>query len=310
MKIFDCSNLSNYPAHRGFGGPVVNDVVRQLKLHSSEYHCKWIDNPEKADILFTNDVFGDFINFKNKLKVKRMDGSFWQKGLLQRNIPFDEAAKQADVVVYISKYSQLSHQERCDIPKKYVIAINSASPIEYPRKKYYEKQPKKFVAIATDWAREEKRGASLIPVASFVNELIVIGSFPNWLKANNITKVGYKSSQYISEVLKECDCLVNLSYLDAAPKVVCQAAAIGIPILYANSGGTSEIVGAGIPIEDPNVSKFDCTQTPFIPIEKIKEGIEKIKENWEDLILKAKNFDAQKQYQIMIEKYYRNGFGL
>lgn len=153
----------------------------------------------------------------------------------------------------------------------------------------------------------KKRGKSLIEFSSLVKELIVIGVPPDWASSknvpDNINFVGYVSDyKILSEMLSTCDGLFNPSYRDAAPKTVSQAISIGIPVLYSNTGGISEIVGnCGEPISD--YEYFTGQEVIPLSFDEIKSSLKKMENNWLEYIERAYVRDNVKEYSNMLKIY-------
>ena len=101
MKIHDCSNSSERPANRGYGGAVENAVVTMLKRYAPAFDSEFVDDPHHADLIFTNDVYPSNIVHLDIPRVKRMDGVFWQHGLKHRNVALNSAALISDHVTHI-----------------------------------------------------------------------------------------------------------------------------------------------------------------------------------------------------------------
>jgi glycosyltransferase involved in cell wall biosynthesis len=65
-----------------------------------------------------------------------------------------------------------------------------------------------------------------------------------------VIHLGHLGRLELASALRSCDAFVNLSENEACPNVVLEALASGLPILFRDSGGVSELVGeAGIAIE-------------------------------------------------------------
>jgi glycosyltransferase involved in cell wall biosynthesis len=255
INIYDCSNSPERPSNRGFGGSVENACVKLLKKYSANFDCLFIDDPNKADLFFTNDIFPHWILQYKIPKVKRMDGIFWQQSLMERNEAYNKAAQQADCVLFVSQYSQNSYEYLYGHNlKKSLVALNWVDidifyPLGCPENKITS-----FIAIATDWIREEKRAKALIEFARLLPKeitLIIIGNNSHLLRAHNTICYPYiDNDRQLASILRRYDALINLSYRDASPKVVAEAQSCGLPVLYADSGGTPELVFNGCPIRD------------------------------------------------------------
>jgi len=156
IKVHDCSN-SNECLHTGKSGPVMNDVMRQLRTRFN-----FINDPKEADVVITNDIFPSYIHVGIP-RVKRMDGSFWIQQNVHRNEPLDKAADSAQAIVYVSEYSKKCHHRRMKCPEgqKHFVAVNMANPEEFPKRKQIPTYRSKWVSIASDWSRAVKDGILL-----------------------------------------------------------------------------------------------------------------------------------------------------
>lgn len=256
LKIHDCSNSSLRPQHRGNGGPKENDILRYLKEYAHNYFCEFT-TLKNCDVVITNDIFTPDVLESSKPKVKRMDGVFSHYELLKRNYEYNTAAQQADHVIFISKFSQDSYFALYGDPlKNYSIILNVADDsIFYPNENNFSSFT--WVAQATDWSRPEKRFDTIL---EFITEILklypkdrvnLIGKHPVIEKINNLNSFGYiDNSNEVAKILNSSHAMINLSYKDAAPKVVAQAVSCGLPVLYADSGGVHEMVTSGVPISD------------------------------------------------------------
>ena len=115
LRIFDCSNGPARPHHRKISlCPRQNTIVRDLKEYAKYFNCMFTYSPDSADIIFINDVFPDYLLDYPQPKVKRMDGVFQLEGLKDRNEKLNQAAEQADHVIFISLFSSgRSFSHRC-----------------------------------------------------------------------------------------------------------------------------------------------------------------------------------------------------
>lgn len=253
LKIFDCSNSSERPPHRDNSfGPKENDIVADLKKYSSSFGATFVNSIDDCNIIFTNDVFPSYLKKSKIPKIKRMDGVYWNTDFTYRNAHLNEAALIADKVIFISTFSAASLNKLYPLDykelKKPTVILNTAdNSIFYP-KWYKENKPNKelkLTAIASSWTRKEKRFDSILKLAIKSNmQFNIIGDCPFENLPSNINNFGYiEKKERVADILREqTDIFVNLSYADACPKVVSQARASGLPILYAMSGGLEEQV--------------------------------------------------------------------
>ncbi len=305
ISVFDCSNSTERPSHRGNGGPVENDIVGYLKQYASHYGFWFVDNLTHADIIFTNDVFPQECLKSNKPKVKRMDGIFWQTALQGRNNPLNQAAQSADHVIFVSEYSRRAYEAMCGIPLKATsVTLNRADPkIFYPTNGGFINKP--LLASATSWGRPEKRGADILEFAKITGEKIVLIGESN-ITDENIICAGYiKTPQEIATIMQKCRGFVNLSFRDAAPKVVAQAVATRLPVIYANSGGVPEMVAdCGVDILDEGL-EFDVRQdVPRLNPQEIQKAMQTFNDCYDAIKTKGMKRDIQGEFEKMLGHYF------
>jgi glycosyltransferase involved in cell wall biosynthesis len=296
INIFDCSNSSSRPKHRGGGGPIVNDVMSYLHLYSTNYNCNFVQDVYLADVVITNDVFPDYILNLNKPLVKRMCGPFWQREHQERNILLNNAAMQADHVIFITEYSkqQYLHCYGNNL-KSFSVVRHWVDPKIFKPLNLEKKFD--FAACATNWLRLEKRLDNLINFIKASNtSLLLIGESD--INISNITTTGYLSNPLdICYSLNSAKAFINLSYRDAATKTVPQAVSCGLPILFADSGGVKEMVkGHGFPIKDSNCLDIEDF-VPELKVEKILDVYYRMDNNF----VKA---DSKLEFDNMLLGYF------
>jgi glycosyltransferase involved in cell wall biosynthesis len=289
VKVHDCSNSVAKPHHRGGGGPVENDCIRYIKNYGC--YLDWVDSPKDANVIITNDVFTDECLALDTPKVKRMDGVFWQHRFKERNEPLNRAAQQADHVVFISEFSKRSYFELYGEPlKSHSVVLNAVcNGTFYHRFRHGDQQNFKaftFVAIASDWSREEKCLDQIIKFSKLLNQnslILLIGKCRD-LNIPSIKSLGYFSNHAeTAKVLNRCHAFLNLSYKDAAPKVVAQGLNCGLPVFYRSSGGVPELVekyGVGIPQKET----IDFGETSAdIPVDDMRKAYEQFMLDYLDI---------------------------
>ena len=249
IKIYDCSNSSKRPKHRGPKGIIENTVVTALKTNNSGRGCVFVDKAKDADVIFTNDVFDK--KYPKHFKVKRMDGVFLDPKCTDRNVPLNKAAKEADHVIFISKFSEQSYFKNLydRVPGFY--ALKSFSIIEnwvdsnlfYPNMSWHEGI--RLAACCSDWERSEKRLRDIVQLASIDRnvQIYIFGHTPNpkYISMMGCHYIGPMPNFLWASCLKTFDGFINLSHRDPCPKVVIEAIASGLPVLAAKSGGTKDL---------------------------------------------------------------------
>ena len=315
IRAYDCSNSVERPPHRQESfGPKENDLMRGLKKYCSVFDYEFIDQPQDAAVIITNDVFPKDILVFDKPRVKRMDGVYWDNRVKDRNESLNKAAMEADWIIFISEYSKMSfkylynyfsHSTNSD----FVIPNAVDDSVFFP----LPKCPRGFItwiASATNWAREEKRFDDLMVFADEImdkkDRLVLIGQCDKKLASShyNVIPVGYfESEKDTNDILNSAHAFINLSYRDAAPKVVCQAVNCKLPVLYANSGGTPELVVSGVGIYDDNDLIFE-DKVPRLMPENMKLAYNDFRQNYAVLSKKARDHRMSMGYMETLSCYF------
>jgi hypothetical protein len=100
------------------------------------------------------------------------------------------------------------------------------------------------------------------------------------------------------------EAMINLSYRDPAPETVCQAVNCRLPVIFAFSGGTNEIVAKGISIFDSLEIKFE-SETPSLDIVSMHKAWSAFKFFKNNLINEI-NYDKN-NFMSMVSSYF-SGF--
>lgn len=359
LYVYDCSNSPERPKHRGSGGPVQNGMITCLKQNAKDYNVEFVAMPEHADVILTNDVFPKEILALDKPRVKRMDGVFWQQECQDRNAAYVQAAQQASWVIFISRYSYQCYlkaygsEDKCRPHgvKNWTIIRSAADPHVFrPFQRHSRgRKPRTFVACATSWERPEKRLQAVLNFAEDTGVEVrlagqVADTFADMVPKNaRVQLSGCRHSLWnsrnnrvvwdptmVREILASADAFVNFSYRDAGPKVVAEAVACGLPVLYADSGGTSEMVhagdimnvengtltasgrrtyldrtavdgGTGVGLPDP---EKDDNTVPMLDREQAVSAYCYMCDNWHWLTDLADKFDSKQMFDQCLREYF------
>ena len=154
----------------------------------------------------------------------------------------------ADVTVFQSAYSKYSttakyrviHQDGPIIFNPVDLGLFAPDGPERPF------PPGRIRVACASWSVNRRKGtwqiadlARLHPDVDFV----LCGRFEGIPIADNIVRLGHVSRVELARTLRGCDVFLNLSEHDPAPNVVIEALASGLPVLFHDSGGVSELVG-------------------------------------------------------------------
>lgn len=300
INIYDCSNSLESNHSKNYG-PIENDIIKGLKEYSNLFNCKFVNKYTMADVIITNDIFPSEIKKTNIPKIKRMDGIYWMNDLKYKNDELNLSAELADHVIFISKYSRMALKTLYpDIKIKESSVILNVADDRIFRYKNQKSFLSNFAASCTDWNRKEKRFNDLMSFAERIQETIYLIGKCDMETPLNVIKLGYISDYYeINNILNNCDAFINLSYRDAAPKVVCQAVACGLPVLYADSGGSNEIIDYGVPIIDEKEIYFS-DNVYELDLNEILKSYNTLKKDFN--LLKG---NIKRSYLAMIKNYYK-----
>jgi glycosyltransferase involved in cell wall biosynthesis len=306
LRIFDCSNSTERPTNRSFGGPVQNEFVGLLHKHSERYGIVFVDSLNDCDLVFTNDVYPESVLTSDKPRVKRMDGIFWLNELKDRNEKYNLAAKQSDLVIFISEYSKNSFETLygSKLEKSVVVTHWVEKKFDYFHSGEFNNT---FFAMATDWKRKEKRFGELVKFSKLTDCKINLVGTCNFDVPKNIIKFGYleSDSDEFLNVLKDSSAFLNLTCKDAATKTVCLAINYGLPILFSTSGGVGELVGnCGIGIKEKDEIDF-LDSVPQVDEEEMINGLFEFKNNYDELKRNIMNKLRINPLRNSIEKYFR-----
>lgn len=301
IKIFDCSISSERYKHNSGIGPRENDIISNLKKYANDYDCEFtsLDN---CDVILTNDIFPSHILNIDKPKIKRMDGIFYLNHNIERNDNLNKSAEYSNHTIFISEYSKNTLHTlypNIKLENETVILNSSDDSIFYNTNK---SDKLIFSAISTNWNRSEKRFNSLIDFANEIEETIYLIGYTDKELPKNIINVGYINDyKKLNQILNQTTAHINLSYRDAAPKTVCHAIACGLPILYAESGGVSELVDSGVSIKDEKDMYF-CDEIYNLNLNDIMLSYEKFKNNFSNL--RKNSLGIKVNHQKTMKQYF------
>ena len=282
IKIHDCSDNFTAPIHRDISfGSRQNDIMFDLKKHAESFSFQYVDDWKEADVIITNTTFPPKIIRDPILKVKRMDGVYWREDEVHRNHELNISAIAADSVIFISNYSKRAFHTLyplIQLGKEVVVLNNVDDRVFKPLPLQHNNFPLVWACACSNWQRPEKRWSDIEMFAEIIKPdggtLIVIGNIDQKVLPKNVKTCGYINNYYVlNSVLNTADAFVNLSFQDAGCKCVSQAVNVGLPVLYANSGGVPELVnGFGVGVYDKCALPTFLDYTPKLDAGDIKHG--------------------------------------
>jgi glycosyltransferase involved in cell wall biosynthesis len=226
------------------------------------------DINESYDILFVNSFMVAYNLIKSVKKrrgevrvVQRVNGSGRDYG--RRD---DADIRQArvnmltDLTVFQSHYSVHSTTEKFRV-------ISQEGPIIYnavdtnmfsPDGEKLDLPYRVRVCHVTFSANPKKGLGSVYAVAAANPEIdfILCGAHDDSRQLPNIHPQGFVQRNELPRVMRSCDLLLFFSENESCSNVVLEGLASGLPVLYKDSGGTSELVGdCGLPVEVDNFQR-------------------------------------------------------
>lgn len=297
IRIYDCSN-SPESEHGKLYGPIDKDIIVGLKNYSRQFDSKFVNS--MADIIITNDIFINDVKEIDIPKIKTIDKVHWNNNYTYKNKQLNESAELADHVIFTSEFNRQSLRllyPEVKIKSSSVILDTADNKIFKPTKQ--KNVVSSVVANCKDWNKEEKRFKSLMQFARVIPDTLYLIGNCDMEVPPNVVKLGYISDYgKINEILNSSEVFINLSYRET-PMVVCQAVAAGLPILYADSGGVSELVDYGVSIKDEK-EIFFSDEVPELDTVDILRSYNELKNNYN----KYKG-NVKRNHLAMITNYYK-----
>ncbi len=176
--------------------------------------------------------------------VHRIDGSAEDYG---RGRPWDlvqgNSNRLMNLTIFQSRYGKHATTEKFKvIDQDGPIIYNPIdTDIFYSTPKKLDKPVVGYVSFSTN----PKKGAGVLVELAKSNPQIqfrFIGKFENFDLPNNVELVGPVPNRELPVELNKCNLFCFFSQNETCPNVVLEAMSCGLPILYLDSGGTSELV--------------------------------------------------------------------
>lgn len=232
-----------------------------------------------APVFLFNSFLIDFekmsqINKSNCLMINRIDGpTFLIRGAdkkIDDNI-FSLNNKVADISVFQSSWSLFETLNLGYYPVNPVLISNASNPKIFnktDRIKFSKKR--KIRLISSSWSDNPRKGG---PVYKWLDENLDWNKYEYTFvgrvseKLSNIKIIEPVPSDELSKILRNHDIYIAASDNDPCSNAVVEALSCGLPTVYYNRGGHSELVGFG--------------GLPFEKKEEIPQILKKIEENYE-----------------------------
>ena len=180
--------------------------------------------------------------------VQRVDGSARDYGRLDD--ADDRQARVnmlADLTIFQSEYSKYSTTEKFKVIQQDGPIIYNPVDIQMFRPNGPKMPIKgKLKVCNASFSTNPKKGTWKIGILARQNPevtFVLCGRYPNLPDLPNIQMLGHLDRPEMAAAMRSCDLFLHLAENDPCPNVVLEALASGLPVLYADSGGTPELVG-------------------------------------------------------------------
>lgn len=207
---------------------------------------------DDIEIVERNQPSDVHITFDGKIKsqcknIYRIDG-VWintlDKNLETKNEPIVHGLHNSNAIIFQSEFCETAVKNYFGIkPVRSTVIYNGADPKEFKLNPKYRPSIPSFAAICK-W-RPHKRLEDIIEgflssEASKHSLLHLYGEIEKPIKHPNVIYRGWSQSSH--KFLPWCVASVHISYLDWCPNAVVESLVAGVPVIYANSGGTPFVV--------------------------------------------------------------------
>jgi glycosyltransferase involved in cell wall biosynthesis len=208
---------------------------------------------------------------KGCINVMRLDNAWINNKMnsVGKNSRIKKILYKCQGAIYQGKYSKLV----CDkfigkFRKPFAIIPNGCDPSEFYSTAVRDRP---YVLAFSRW-RPHKRLKTIVLgfLGSGLNEeydLVVCGKADFIVNDPSVIYLGRQNAKVMNSLIKGCEFVVHLAYMDCCPNSVVESLVGGKNILYATSGGMKELVrSSGIGIKDKlfNVKLIDLYNPPLL----------------------------------------------
>ncbi len=289
MKIYNCSNNHEY-----------NDIILSLMENSRMFKHRFVSKASSSELIITNDYFSLDIKDIPIPKIKIMDSLICNPDLSMNDKEQIDAIEIADHVIFTSKAIKNNlFKLYPDIKIKdssVILRISDKNPFKTNGGIIPDVET--IIAVANDWSLSEKRLDSLLEfISNIPQKLYLLGKCKEDVP-NNVVTIEKFDDVTLHKILMESQVMIDLSYKDFSSYYVSKAIASGIPIIYTDSGGLSEIVQFGVIIDDSQeIEKY--SHIPSIDKMRLMIAFNEIRTNFKSLYKQDR-----KTHLAMITNYY------
>jgi len=192
---------------------------------------------------------------KAKVNIVRVDGLILNsaQNYKQKNNLLVKSMKNADAIIYQTKFCYTAYKKFLRIKKEYAIIVNGADPNEF-----LQRNVKNFFLASCKW-RPHKRlkeivKCFLLSLDSGLDSYLIVTGKPDYIKKHpRIKYVGWQGINELKVYLSEAIASLHLTWLDWCPNSMVESIVAGCPVIYTDSGGHSEIGGDNTGVSIPDI---------------------------------------------------------
>jgi glycosyltransferase involved in cell wall biosynthesis len=216
---------------------------------------------DRYDLLFTNhwlvpaaDVLRAIRRNPDVRVVQRVDGAARDYG---REDDADERQARvnrlADLTIFQSRYCRTSTRETFRVIARDGPVIHNPVDVElFAPEGERQEFPEPVRVACTSWSTNPRKGAAEVYAAARGHPalgFVLCGNYPDAPDLPNLHRLGVLGRPELARALRSCQALLTFSRNEACPNHVLEGLASGLPVLYAESGATPELVGdCGLPV--------------------------------------------------------------
>ena len=210
------------------------------------FDVKLVRKDQKPDIYFcliTSD------NLRRCKVVLRIDGMYWNgddRQTLRMNPGIFRSIRQADGVVFQSKFCKKCYERNSVVAKKSTVILNAIDQQQVQNIKKVILDHRPGIIACASW-RPTKRPNSICNgflKSDVKHYLYMVGKRPKEerIKDKRIIWTGQLANKATIAMMKACTHAVHLGKFDPCPNSLVEEVSCGLPVLHANNGGIPEIV--------------------------------------------------------------------
>jgi glycosyltransferase involved in cell wall biosynthesis len=278
ISIYFTYRYTNEP----WGG--ANNFLRSLSgALSRSPHFNLLDSPSKdCDVLFMNQLVAGpaqgsrlycrgevnkMLGSKTRLVVRTVNlKRHWPGYTLRTALRFwwrDRALmsllRRADHVIFQSAYQKSFFERYGFRGKRWSIIHNGADPVFSTNRETPLPLDEPLRVVACSIGGRQFKRHDLMAAFSLLEGVQVsyIGHWPEWIPPGRVHLMGKLTAEQIAKYYRNVHYLLHPAYKDVCPNVVCEAMAMGLPVIYNPApGGAPELVGdKGIRLDESNLEE-------------------------------------------------------